>query len=156
MIILALDLGTSTGWALGRRIDGDLDVLDSGVVNLKGKSHGHRMLELEEFVRSSMYRPGGIDLIVYEDVRRHMGTDAAHLYGAFAAMVQACCITFGIQCESVGVGTIKKRATGKGNAKKNAMIEAAKAKWPDQAIIDDNHADALWLLDCLVSLIEED
>ena len=27
------------------------------------------------------------------------------------------------------------------------MVEAARVKWPDVEIVDDNMADALWLLD---------
>jgi Holliday junction resolvasome RuvABC endonuclease subunit len=42
---------------------------------------------------------------------------------------------------------IKKHATGKGNAGKEMMIAAARAKWPAVQLVDDNHADALWILD---------
>jgi Holliday junction resolvasome RuvABC endonuclease subunit len=46
----------------------------------------------------------------------------------------------------VPVGTIKKHATGKGNAEQRlAMIEAMAAAWPYQ-VTDDNVADALALL----------
>jgi Holliday junction resolvasome RuvABC endonuclease subunit len=41
---------------------------------------------------------------------------------------------------------IKKFATGDGRAKKPAMIAAYARHYPQQQIIDDNHADALWLL----------
>ena len=42
------------------------------------------------------------------------------------------------------VGTIKKHATGKGNAGKDEMIIAAKSRGHDPK--DDNEADALALL----------
>jgi Holliday junction resolvasome RuvABC endonuclease subunit len=42
------------------------------------------------------------------------------------------------------VGTIKKHATGKGNASKEEMIAAARAKGFNPT--DDNQADALMLL----------
>ena len=42
--------------------------------------------------------------------------------------------------------TLKKFATGKGNANKAMMIAAAIKKYPDQDVQDDNHADALHLL----------
>jgi Holliday junction resolvasome RuvABC endonuclease subunit len=44
----------------------------------------------------------------------------------------------------VPVGTIKKHATGKGNAPKQAMIDAGRARGFDPA--DDNEADAIALL----------
>lgn len=46
--------------------------------------------------------------------------------------------------EGIPVGTIKKHATGKGNASKDEMIEAMKARGHSPA--DDNEADALALL----------
>ena len=55
----------------------------------------------------------------------------------------------GIPYEGVPVGTIKRHATGKGNAPKQAMIDAVRAKGFSPE--DDNEADAiailLWALD---------
>ena len=55
----------------------------------------------------------------------------------------------GIPYEGVPVGTIKRHATGKGNAPKQAMIDAARAKGFSPE--DDNEADAiailLWAID---------
>ena len=44
----------------------------------------------------------------------------------------------------VGVGTVKKAWTGKGNATKDDMI--AEAERRGMKVIDDNHADALAIL----------
>jgi Holliday junction resolvasome RuvABC endonuclease subunit len=46
--------------------------------------------------------------------------------------------------QGVPVGTIKRHATGNGNASKEAVIEAVKAKGHNPA--DDNEADAIALL----------
>ena len=50
----------------------------------------------------------------------------------------------GVDYQSVPVGTIKKHATGMGNAGKPAMIAAMVAK--GHAPTDDNEADALAIL----------
>jgi Holliday junction resolvasome RuvABC endonuclease subunit len=50
----------------------------------------------------------------------------------------------GVPYEGVPVGTIKRHATGKGNASKQTMIDAARARGFDPA--DDNEADAIALL----------
>jgi Holliday junction resolvasome RuvABC endonuclease subunit len=50
----------------------------------------------------------------------------------------------GIPYEGVPVGTIKKYATGKGNANKDAMIDAARSRGFSPA--DDNEADAIAIL----------
>ena len=46
--------------------------------------------------------------------------------------------------QGVPVGSIKKHATGKGNADKAAMIDAARARGFSPA--DDNEADAIAIL----------
>jgi Holliday junction resolvasome RuvABC endonuclease subunit len=46
--------------------------------------------------------------------------------------------------QGVPVGTIKKHATGRGNADKQAMVAAARARGFSPA--DDNEADAIALL----------
>ena len=55
-----------------------------------------------------------------------MGVDAAHAYGGFMAHLTAWCEHHNIPYAGVPVGTIKKHATGKGNASKDLMIGAAK------------------------------
>jgi len=50
----------------------------------------------------------------------------------------------GVPYQGVPVGTIKKHATGKGNANKQAMIEAARANGFSPK--DDNEADAIAIL----------
>jgi Holliday junction resolvasome RuvABC endonuclease subunit len=50
----------------------------------------------------------------------------------------------GIPYEGVPVGTIKRHATGKGNADKEAMIAAARERGFSPA--DDNEADAIAIL----------
>ena len=71
---------------------------------------------------------GPIAAIWYEEVRRHVGTDAAHVYGGLMATLTAWAELRGVPYEGVPVGTIKRHATGKGNAGKAAMIAAARAR----------------------------
>lgn len=140
--ILALDLGTTTGWAM-RTASGDIL---SGVQSFKpGRYDGGGMRYLR-FTRWLDEINDGIGLIWFEEVRRHAGTDAAHVYGGLMATLTAWAELRGIPYAAVPVGTIKKHATGKGNANKEAMIEAAKARGFNPA--DDNEADAIALLFC--------
>ena len=85
-----------------------------------------------------------INAVYFEEVRRHAGVDAAHAYGGFMGHLTAWCEHHNIPYQGVPVGTIKKHATGKGNAGKDEMIAAAKARGHDP--VDDNEADALALL----------
>ena len=84
------------------------------------------------------------EAVYFEEVRRHAATDAAHIYGGFLACLTAWCEERSLAYQGVPVGSIKKHATGKGNADKVAMINAARARGYSPA--DDNEADAIALL----------
>ena len=88
--------------------------------------------------------PGPIAAIHYEEVRRHAGTDAAHVFGGLLATLTAWAEAGGIPYQGVPVGTIKRHATGKGNAPKPAMIAAIRSR--GFAPADDNEADAIAIL----------
>jgi Holliday junction resolvasome RuvABC endonuclease subunit len=87
--------------------------------------------------------------VYFEEVRRHAGTDAAHIYGGFLASLTAWCEQNRIPYEGVPVGTIKRHVSGKGNADKAAVISAVRSRGFNPA--DDNEADAiailLWAID---------
>ena len=70
----------------------------------------------------------GLSAIYFEEVRRHVGTDAAHIYGGLLATLTSWCEQRGIAYQGVPVGTIKKFIAGKGNADKQAVIAAVRAR----------------------------
>lgn len=147
--VLALDLATTTGWAL--RSD---NFLTSGTISFKGGRYeggGMRFLRFREWLRE-MLSKNPMDAVYYEEVRRHMSTDAAHIHGGLLAVLQTECEARKIPYQGIPVGTIKKTATGSGAANKDAMIAAAKARWPAENIEDDNQADALWILETSKSI----
>ena len=95
---------------------------------------------------------GELQAVYFEEVRRHASTDSAHVYGGLMATLTAWCEHHKIPYQGVPVGTIKKHATGKGNADKVAMIDAIRLR--GHPVTDDNEADALallyWALECNV------
>lgn len=141
--ILALDLGTTTGWAL-RTPDGQIV---SGTQSFKPGRYeggGMRFLRFRAWLAELQASAGPFERCYFEEVRRHAGVDAAHVYGGLMATLTAWCEGLGIAYAGVPVGTIKKHATGKGNADKAAMVAAMHAL--GHAPADDNEADALALL----------
>lgn len=144
MKILALDLGSQLGWAISMP-DG---TVHSGSVSFapgKHGGHGGRFLAFVQFLIQTKINHDGIDAVYYEDVKNHAGVLAAHAYGGFLAILQTWCATNGqVRLYSFGVGQIKKAWTGKGNAKKDAMIDEARRRGFTPK--DDNQADALALL----------
>jgi crossover junction endodeoxyribonuclease RuvC len=142
MNILAIDIGTKTGWALGTR-DGKIISGTKLFVAGKNEAPGQRWLKFRAFLTETG-RANEIHAIYFEDVKNHAGVLAAHAYGGFLAHLQYWCELNNIPCKGVGVGQIKKHWTGKGNAKKEQMIAAAEEK--GFKVTDDNQADALALL----------
>jgi crossover junction endodeoxyribonuclease RuvC len=152
--ILALDLGTKTGWAL-RSADGHVT---SGTVEFRNdrwQGGGMRFLRFKNWLTEIKQVAGDLDAVFIEEVRRHAGVDASHAYGGFLAHVTAWCEHHGIPYEAVPVGTIKRHVTGRGNATKQAVIDAVRALGHDP--VDDNEADALAILHwALVHRMTED
>ena len=141
--ILALDLGTQTGWAVRDR-DG---AVTSGTESFKPQrieGGGMRYLRFKRWLTEIKQSCDGIEAVYFEEVRRHAGVDAAHAYGGFMAHLTAWCEHHQIPYQGVPVGTIKKHATGKGNASKDQMIGAVRLR--GHAPADDNEADAIALL----------
>ena len=141
--ILALDLGTKTGYAIRTRCGKTIYGTESFTPR-KSWTPGQRWQRFRSWLSSTIV-VNQINSIAYEDVKRHIGTDAAHVYGAFLALVEMLADTHNLTLQPVGVGTVKKHWTGKGNAKKDEMVAEAKRRGlhPD----GDNSADALAILD---------
>jgi len=141
--VLALDLGTTTGWAL-RGQDGGITSGTIGFKPSRFEGGGMRYLRFRGWLAEIAGLSGGIARIAFEEVQRHAGTGAAHAYGGFLATLTAWCEQEAIPYQGVPVGTIKRYATGKGNAGKDAVVAAVRARGFLPA--DDNEADAIALL----------
>jgi Holliday junction resolvasome RuvABC endonuclease subunit len=145
--VLALDLGTHCGWAVAKR-DGGMDYGTESFHRLTG---GAKWAEFRAWLSSKIKRHG-IEVLYFEDVKAHGPGQviAAHVYGGFLAMAQMVCHQHNVRMVGVGVGTVKKAWTGKGNAKKPEMIAAAKAKGFRVGTDEDDTADALAILSLAV------
>ena len=141
--LLALDLATTTGWALRSR-DGHITSGSESFKPTRFEGGGMRYLRFKRWLTEVKQCADRVDAVYFEEARRHAGVDAAHAYGGFLAHLTAWCEHHQIPYQGVPVGTIKKHATGKGNASKAEMIAAARARGFNPQ--DDNEADALALL----------
>lgn len=146
--ILALDLGTTTGWAMS---DGG-GLVTSGTARFKPSRYdggGVRYLRFRSWLDQLSSYAGRVEAIYFEEVRAHSGTDAAHIYGGYLATLSAWCEQQAIPYQGVSVSAIKKFITGRGNADKATVIAAVRARGFSPA--DDNEADAisilLWAID---------
>lgn len=145
---MALDLGTTTGWAI-KASHGNIT---SGTASFKtGRFEGGGMpyLRFKRWLTDLKATLGVIDAIYFEEVRAHKGVDAAHKYGGFVAHLTSWCEHHQIPYSGIPVGTIKKHITGKGNSSKESVMAAVKTK--GFSPVDDNEADSLALLDFILN-----
>lgn len=133
--ILALDIATNTGWKTETA---------SGVWNLKpnrGESEGIRVVRFKAKVRE-IVELEEINLISYE---RPAGMHKSSIMVAseMVGVLKDFCMERDITLACYSATEIKKFATDKGNANKEAMIKAAR----DRGYLpkDDNEADAIFL-----------
>lgn len=145
--ILALDLGTKTGFALRRR-DGSTRHGTEVFTPRKSWSEGQKWARYRAWLAGFIHEEQ-IHRVVYELVIRHEVKgrplwDAAHAYGAFQAITHMVCDGFNVTATGVNLATVKKSFTGSGRANKTDMIAEARARGfrPES----DNDADALAIL----------
>lgn len=148
MDILAIDLGTKTGFAYNRGsvlVAGTLELAKPKEVTAWGKQRLNRRKDPRiKRLCDNIAALGIFDVIVFEDVQFTSTTFQAHLWAGLRSSIWLCGLakTF----EAVPVGTLKLFATGNGAATKQAMAKAL-SRQPlfHEYTLDDNGVDAAWL-----------
>jgi len=141
--ILALDLGTSMGWALrlgtetesGSRCPSVPAAMTVAACAMSASATGSIAAG-----RGKRRAPGCL-LRGSTPPRRDR---CRPIYGGFLACLTAWCEERGIADQGVPVGTIKRHVTAKGNADKQAVIDAVRTRGFTPA--DGNEADAIAIL----------
>ena len=117
MKILALDQATKTGWC-SPNASGVWDLSPKrgesiGMRNVRFRAKLIELIDLEE-----------IEMVVYE---RPAGRNKSALLvaGELVSIIKLVCEDKGVEYGCYSATEIKKYATGKGNANKDAMVEAA-------------------------------
>jgi len=149
MRLLSLDVATHTGWAFYDGIN-----IISGVWDLsirRDESGGMRLIRFKAKLNEIYYSDPPIDIVVFEAARHaRPGMQGSLVVQAeLQGVLKNWCDEHDPKIEYRGYSPseIKKHASGKGSCSKDIMLNLAREKWPDIDIIDDNAADALWLLD---------
>jgi hypothetical protein len=141
--ILALDLGTTVGWAMS---DSNGKIV-GGATSIAGKfgEPAIRWLNFRQFLSDRRNSISDIHACYYERMtyapNQH---NTASVYGALEALLHIWCHTNKIRFQCVSPKSIKKYWVGNGNAKKEDMLCVARER--GFTPIDHNHADAIALL----------
>jgi len=143
MNILALDLGTKTGWAT--RWGGQ--PIRAGTWEFPAKKGPCCKIDprLVMFRHKLEESRDSFDLLVYEDVQFMRGRAQAFLWSGFRTVLWLFAHDHKIPVICCPVKTLKKYATGNGNADKDAMALAYYEKTglaPGKDPLDDNAIDA--------------
>jgi Holliday junction resolvasome RuvABC endonuclease subunit len=141
--ILALDPATHCGFAHSDGASGTWDLTPR-----RDESAGMRLLRLRGKL-NELLKTVGIDVLAFEAARNQgpKMQGALVVQAELQSVIKVFCEDNRIQYMGLSPSEVKKVATGKGNANKDAMIAAAVKRWPDRKIGDDNEADALWILE---------
>lgn len=166
-MLLALDLGTKTGYALQAAqypmavgtwiLATDRELKDCRKKRMDRRCDP-RVRKLYSNLRS-LHESLRLDWIVFEDVQFASSTLQVQLWSSLRAAVWLMS-EFGVQIECCAVGTLKKFATSHGNADKDQMMRALalknkrfvlEGKYVRDSVtnerLDDNAIDALHLLE---------
>lgn len=143
--VLALDPAIHCGFAHSCGVSGTIDLSVR-----RDESTGFRLIRLRGKL-NEIYNSCGVDVLVFEAARNAGGAGALVVQSEIQGVIKLWCTDLGIEYRGYSPSEIKRHATGKGTANKQAMLEAARAKWPHVKIERDDQADALWLLDLAMS-----
>lgn len=136
-----IDLGSKCGWAYGQ--PGRIDV---GTWRLKrtGENVGAMTLRLRNHLVEL-----APDVIGYELITFRSTAYASQVYGALKSALEEYADGRGVPLIAYTPAQIKKRATGKGNARKPA-VKAMAERAMGRKLPDDNAADAYWAMVLLI------
>jgi Holliday junction resolvasome RuvABC endonuclease subunit len=161
--VLAIDPGTRFAWAVGvwpaQPTVGVIDLRDVG------PERGHRLWHLGRYLRGLIHEHQPAE-ICYEAVHRHLGVDAAHVYGGILAVILVEAWEAKVPTRGIGVNAAKKAAVpdilsrvARARVAKRAdpqahqpnskvaVLQAVRAKYPGLQITGFDEADAvaIWL-----------
>jgi hypothetical protein len=142
MKILSLDLATQTGWA--SYDNGNVDLGTADFKLKRGESPGMRFLRCRSWLREMKQLLGDIDLIVYEQPHQRGGHPTQVAMG-LVAEVLSFAARANIETTTYHATSLKKWATGKGNAKKEQMVKEAESR--GYIVANDDEADAVLMLE---------
>lgn len=141
MRVLGLDCATHTGWAL---VEGG-KVIRSGVKDFtkkRGEDNGWMFLHFSEWL-SGLLKENRVGVMCYEQAH-HRGGAATEIAVGMTTRVMEQGAANHVPYTNIHTSTLKKFATGKGNADKALMVNAA-AKIIGRHPISDDEADAVFI-----------
>jgi len=147
--VLAIDLGTSTGFAYNRGdkiFQGAWLLATDKEISAWGRNRLRRRKDPRvERLCKHLGSLGRFDMVVFEDVEFSSYTAQTQLWSGLRSSIWICAQANVSEC--IPVGTLKKFATGSGNATKEMMFKALEQQYSHLAgglANEDDAVDATW------------
>lgn len=142
---VGIDPATKCGYAV---LDANGNALMGGTWQLErraGDGAGMTYVRFQRLFRELLRSIDAVDIVVCYEQQANRFAGSAHVGLGIISHIQRICEEEDVPYTGVAFSVVKKHATGNGQANKGKMVEAAKARWG--SVVDDNHADALWIAD---------
>ena len=145
--LLCLDLGSKTGWALMSRFGGSITSSTWHYRPTSSPPHPGEVFSAYHEFLGSLVHDAGVQHIVYE-IPFHRGANRRTelVMVGLEAMTLAVAQVYSVPVDSINAATIKKRVTGKGNAKKPEVAAALRVRGLLQKEAGDDESDAIAVL----------
>lgn len=144
MKTLALDLATVTGFAV--LANGTITHGAQAFLAKSDDEHpGARYARFQRWLRTRIAEDKPT-VIAVESAGYFKSLPAQSICVGFRGILLSTAAYYDIPLFEVSPSRLKKWTTGKGNAKKEDMIRAARVKWPAERFVDNNACDAFLLL----------
>jgi Holliday junction resolvasome RuvABC endonuclease subunit len=141
-VILATDLSTRVGWAVGR----DFEPPRHGVWMLRGPGLGSRCSSLAACLEDAIevFRPHVVIMEAPLPPQAQTAAVTARLQFGLAAVCEMICHECEVRCEEAAAYEVRRLILGRARAEKAAVVAWCREQGLEPA--DDNAADALCLL----------
>jgi len=159
VIVVALDMGKKTGWAI-QDAKGRVSSGEKVFTVALGESNGMLWLRYRGWLRELLDLSGvkpltGPSGMLAVELPHHRGGPATRVALGFLAVSQEEAESNGLAFSTVHSATLKKFVTGRGNASKTEVMDVVRARYKHFKNGGDNEADALGVLGWALAEIGE-
>ena len=125
--LLTLTLGQQTGWALQKR-DGEITQGSIAFRPSDFEGEGMGYLRFRYWLDDMAKKAGGLDAVIFADIRIHSSTQLAVVYGGFLAHLTAWCEWRQVPYIGASMSDVRKLVIGTDDIGQQSLIDALRRR----------------------------